>query len=219
MNLESLATGIAAPAADAKAHPRAVHYRLLLLFLVSGAAALIYQICWQRLLFESVGVDIDSVTIIVSTFMLGLGLGALAGGEIADRYPERALELFALIEIATGAFGVCSPWLVRATSAATVNGSLATIAAANFGLLLVPTTLMGATLPILVTHVVRVYRNLGVSVGVLYCANTLGAAAGAALTGFIVLYYFGLTATIYIAAALNVMVSAAVWFGLRGTRV
>jgi predicted membrane-bound spermidine synthase len=197
------------------AHVRAVHYLLVFLFMISGTAALIYQICWQRLLFEGFGVDIESVTIVVSTFMLGLGLGALAGGEIADRFPNRVIPVFATIELATGAFGVCSPHLIRAVSAAAVNGSLATIAAVNFGLLLIPTTLMGATLPVLVTHVIHRYGNLGVSVGVLYFANTLGAAFGAGFTGFVALYYFGLTSTIYIAAALNAAVGATVWFALR----
>jgi predicted membrane-bound spermidine synthase len=219
VSVESPAAEIAAIRPDNAASSRVAHFGLVLLFLVSGAAALIYQVCWQRLLFESVGTDIDSVTIIVSTFMLGLGLGALAGGEIVDRYPQRALELFALIELATGVFGFFSPWLIRAMAAATVKGSLATIAVANFGLLLIPTTLMGATLPILVTHVMRAYRNLGVSVGTLYCANTLGAALGAALTGFVVLYYCGLMSTIYIAAALNVVVSTGVWSFLREKRV
>ena len=166
------------------------------------------------MLFESVGTDIDSVTIIVSTFMLGLGLGALLGGEIVDRYPERILELFALAEMTIGVFGFCSPWLIKLTGAVTVNGSLATIAAANFGLLLLPTILMGATLPILITHVMRLYGNLGVSVGTLYCANTVGAAAGTTLTGFVALYYFGLMSTIFIAAALNITVSVGVWLTL-----
>jgi predicted membrane-bound spermidine synthase len=197
------------------AHLRAVHHGLIFLFMISGTAALIYQICWQRLLFEGFGVDMESVTIVVSTFMLGLGLGALAGGEIADRFPGRVIPMFAMIELTTGAFGVCSPYLIRAISAATVNGSLATIAAVNFGLLLIPTTLMGSTLPILVTHVVRRYRNIGVSVGALYFANTLGAAFGAGFTGFVALYHFGLTSTIYIAAALNAAVGAAVWLAQR----
>jgi predicted membrane-bound spermidine synthase len=194
---------------------RAVHYGLILLFVISGVAALIYQICWQRLLFEGFGVDIESVTIIVSAFMLGLGLGAIAGGELADRYPNHVVAMFALIELATAAFGFCSPSLIRAVSATAVNASLPTIAAVNFGLLLIPTSLMGATLPILVTHVVRLHRNLGMSVGVLYFANTLGAALGAGLTGFVAFYYLGLTSTIYIAAALNIAVSATVWFALR----
>jgi hypothetical protein len=78
---------------------------------------------------------------------------------------------------------------------------------------------MGATLPILVAHAVRVYSNVGVSVGVLYFANTLGAAFGAAFTGFVALYYLGLTSTIYAAAILNIGVSAAVWRSLRTEHV
>jgi predicted MFS family arabinose efflux permease len=116
-------------------------------------------------------------------------------------------------------FGVCSPILIRAAGTLAVRGSFGTIAAVNFLLLLFPTVLMGATLPILVTHVVRHYRNIGVSIGLLYFANTLGAALGAALSGMLVLYYLGLTATIYLAAALNVCVSAMVWFGLRKRHV
>jgi predicted membrane-bound spermidine synthase len=191
------------------------HLALVLAFFVSGVAALIYQVCWQRLLFQAFGVDIESVTIIVSTFMLGLGVGALVGGHLSDRYPGRALAMFALTELAIAGFGVLSPWLIRAVGAATMRGSLGEIAAVNFLLLLVPTMLMGATLPILVTHVVRHFRNIGVSIGLLYFANTLGAALGAAATGMLALYYLGLSATIYVAAALNVCVSAGVWFGIR----
>jgi predicted membrane-bound spermidine synthase len=192
------------------------HAGLIALFFVSGVAALIYQVCWQRLLFQTFGVDIESVTIIISTFMLGLGVGALLGGQLSDRFPDRALAMFALFELAIAVFGVFSPWLIRAVGAATVRGSLPVIAAVNFALLLFPTMLMGATLPILVTHVMRRYRNIGVSIGLLYFANTLGAALGAALTGMLVLYYLGLAATICLAAALNLLVSAAVWFGVRG---
>src|ERR1700728_1411266 len=106
--------------------PGRAHYRMVSLFLVSGAAALIYQVCWQRLLFESVGVDIESVTIIVSTFMLGLGLGSLVGGELVDRYPHRTVEFFALIELSTGIFGFFSPILIHTASHLVVNSSRAT---------------------------------------------------------------------------------------------
>jgi predicted membrane-bound spermidine synthase len=198
---------------------RGIYYRVIVLFLVSGAAALIYQICWQRLLFESVGVDIESVTIIVSTFMFGLGLGALVGGELADRYPDRTLQLFAGIEAATAAFGAISPMLIHTVSRSTVNAPLAVTVAANFGLLLCPTLLMGATLPILVRRVMQLYQNIGESVGVLYFANTLGAALGAAFTGFVALYYLGLNATIYIAVGLNITVAVTVWLSLRERHV
>jgi predicted membrane-bound spermidine synthase len=203
--------------AAATTQPRGVagNAGLVLLFTLSGAAALIYQVCWQRLLFEAFGVDMESVTIIVSTFMLGLGAGALAGGQLADRLPRRLLEMFALIELAIAVFGIASPWLIRIVGAATMQQSLGVIAAVNFLLLLIPTMLMGATLPILVTYLVRHYRNIGVSIGLLYFANTLGAAFGAALTGMVVLYYLGLAATIHLAAALNLAVSASVWFGVR----
>ena len=85
--------GDAAPAVRRRV-AGAVHSRIIPLFVVSGAAALIYQVCWQRMLFEGFGVDIESVTIIVSAFMLGLGLGSLAGGELADRFPHRLIALF-----------------------------------------------------------------------------------------------------------------------------
>ena len=126
---------------------RTVHYGLILLFVISGVAALIYQIRSQRLLFEGFGVDMESVTIIVSACMLALGVGAIAGGELADRYPDRVVGMFTLIELATAAFGFCSLFLIHAVSAAVVNSSLPAIAAANFGLSLIPATLMGATLP------------------------------------------------------------------------
>jgi MFS family permease len=190
---------------------------LIPLFFASGIAALMYQICWQRLLFVAFGVDIESVTIIVSTFMLGLGVGALIGGELADRFPQHTLTIFSLTELGIGTFGIMSPVLIRMVGSVAVHGSLPTIAAANFLLLLFPTVMMGATLPILVAYVVRSHRSVGVSMGLLYFVNTLGAALGAATTGFIMFYYLGLSATIYIAAALNMGVSASVWFGLRKT--
>lgn len=118
-------------------------------FFASGAAALTYQLCWQRLLFVAFGVDLESITIIVSAFMLGLGVGALAGGRLADRFPRRIVGLFAAAELAIALFGLLSPELIAWVGAATVQHSLPVIAGANFLLLLVPTALMGATLPML----------------------------------------------------------------------
>src|ERR1700758_4599761 len=80
---------------------RRAHW-IALAFFASGFSALTYQIAWQRLLFASFGVDIESVTIIVSTFMLGLGLGALGGGVIGARFPRSLLLLFACCEAGTG---------------------------------------------------------------------------------------------------------------------
>jgi predicted membrane-bound spermidine synthase len=179
-------------------------------FFLSGVAALIYQVCWQRLLFVAFGVDIESITIIVSTFMLGLGIGALAGGQLADRFPDRIVAMFALIELGIGLFGLASPQVIESVGALTVRQSLPVIALANFLALLVPTLLMGATLPMLVAFLVRATGSVGVSIGGLYFVNTMGAATGALAVGFFLLHYIELNTAIYAAAAINFLVSGTV---------
>lgn len=188
-----------------------VRFRLLAVpFFLSGVAALIYQVCWQRLLFVAFGVDIESITIIVSTFMLGLGIGALVGGRLADRFPERIVAMFSAIELGIGLFGLASPQIIETVGALTVRQSLPVIALANFTALLVPTLLMGATLPMLVAFLVRAAGSVGVSIGGLYFVNTMGAATGALAIGFVLLNYIELNAAIHAAAAINFLVSASV---------
>jgi hypothetical protein len=193
----------------------AVVARLAPLFFVSGVAALVYQVCWQRLLFAAFGVDIDSVTIIVSVFMLGLGLGALAGGSLADRRPDLTLRFFAVAELGIGAFGLFSPELIRAVGDRFVSAPHWEVAVANFVLLLFPTCLMGATLPVLVAHVTRLWGNVGRSIGTLYQFNTFGAACGVAIVGFGWMLFFELDAAIRMAAALNIAVSVLTFAWVR----
>src|SRR5476651_1870015 len=81
---------------------------LCVLFFFSGFPALIYQLTWQRTLFLIFGVNIESVTIVVTAFMLGLGLGSLAGGWLSKRPGIPPLLLLAAIELLTGAFGFVS---------------------------------------------------------------------------------------------------------------
>lgn len=181
--------------------------RLAPLFFVSGMAALIYQVCWQRLLFATFGVDLDSITIIVSVFMLGLGLGALLGGQLADWRPGLALRLFALAELGIGLFGWFSPDLIRATGDLFVGASQWQIGVINFLLLLIPTSLMGATLPILVAHATRIWGNVGKSIGVLYQVNTFGAAIGVLIIGFLWFLLFEIDTAIRLAAVLNLLIS------------
>ena len=173
------------------------------LFLASGAAGLVYQVCWQRLLFAAFGSDLVSVTVIVSAFMAGLGLGALAGGWAADRWPARALALFCACEAGIGAFGLASPWLLPAAGEAFVGASLAVVVAVNFLLVLAPALLMGATLPILVAHLARLWRHVGEATGTLYAVNTIGAALGALLPTFWLLHHLGLTTMIQLATTTN----------------
>ena len=190
---------------------------LLIIFALSGAAALIYQVCWQRILFASFGVDIESTTIIVSTFMLGLGCGALIGGYLADRFRQREIELFALAELGIGLFGLVSPTLLRAVAESTYTLPMPLIAAVNFCLMLIPTVCMGATLPILVTALVRRFGNVGVSIGRLYSANTFGACAGSVAAGVLLLIFLTLDQSIYMAASFNMAVASCAYFVLRET--
>src|SRR6266852_5189645 len=81
---------------------------LCVLFFFSGFPALIYQLTWQRALFRIFGVNIESVTIVVTAFMLGLGLGSLAGGRLSTRRGIPLLPLLAVIELLTAAFGILS---------------------------------------------------------------------------------------------------------------
>src|SRR5258706_180975 len=128
------------------------------LFFLSGATGLIYELLWVRVLYQSFGSTIQSVTTVVAAYMGGLGLGAWLFGRIADR-TDRPAVLYGRLEIAIGVFGVLSPlvlglahWLYLRTSAALALDGSATVAL-RFGLaamvLLIPTTLMGGTLPAL----------------------------------------------------------------------
>jgi spermidine synthase len=181
------------------------------LFLLSGMAALIYQIVWQRVLFAAYGLNIESVTIIVSLFMFGLGIGALVGGVLSAKLPARSLELFVVCEAAIGGFGVVSLPLINWVAAATVHGSLLTISAATYALLCVPTVFMGATLPILVSYLHRQTGHIGRSVGVLYCLNTLGSAIAAVLTVDVLFRLLGQHQTVLVAAAVNGLVAVLVF--------
>lgn len=188
-------------------------------FLTSGVAALAYQVCWQRLLFVAFGADVQSVTVIVSSFMLGLGIGAHVGGQLADAYPLKTVALFAGAEVLIGLFGLASPSLIAAVANLTLQSSMAGVAIANFLLILLPTTLMGATLPLLVAFLVQKSANVGVSIGGLYFINTMGAAIGAAAVGFVLLHHLDLEQIIQCAAVLNFLAAALLLLVMRGKQV
>src|SRR5436309_8687607 len=81
---------------------------LYVLFFFSGFPALIYQLSWQRTLFRIFGVNVEAVTIIVTAFMIGLGVGSVIGGWLTQNRRLAALPVFAITEILTGVFGIMS---------------------------------------------------------------------------------------------------------------
>ncbi len=182
------------------------------LFFISGFPALIYQIVWQRALFTIYGVNIESVTMVVSAFMLGLGLGSLAGGMVSRIPRLPVLAAFGLVELSIGSFGVMSLRLFHWVGIHTAGASLTATGVLTFLLVLAPTILMGGTLPFLVAHLVRISRNVGESVGILYFVNTLGSAAACLLSALFILRLLGEQGSVTMAAAINLTIGAVAIF-------
>ena len=194
------------------------HYLLLACFFTSGLCGLVYQIVWLRLIGRVFGNSVFATATVLAAFMAGLALGSFLGGRAADRREDR-VRLYGILEVAIGLYCVVLPLLLALASplyAAVYQKSegastiLILIRAVICGtILLVPTTCMGATLPLLLRHFVRTRQGIGRTVGLVYAINTFGAAAGSALTGFFLIPTLGVKMTTGLAAFLNIAVGAA----------
>jgi spermidine synthase/MFS family permease len=190
------------------------------LFLFSGMPALIYQVVWQRVLFLIYGVNSESVAVVVSAFMLGLGLGSLAGGWLSSRFPRQSILMFGLAELGIALFGLASLRIFRWAATYTAGANLPSVIVFSLVLLLIPTMLMGATLPILVEHLVRRSGHVGASVSRLYFVNTLGSAIACYLCARFLLHQFGQAGSVSIAAVLNTVVGGTAYlYGRRPAKV
>jgi len=177
-------------------------------FLASGAAALVYQVAWQRILALHTGVGVYSIALIVASFMAGLGLGSHLGGAASARLsPRRALAAFGAVEIAVGVIGAVSVPLYHGLlgRAGALYAHPVPAALLQFAALLPPTTLMGLSLPFLARAAVEDAARAGRTLGVLYGVNMLGAAAGAWLAPWVLVRQAGLTGAVLAAAAANAL--------------
>jgi spermidine synthase len=190
--------------ADANSDLTIWHYYAL--FFTSGFPALLYQIVWQRALFTIYGVNIQSVTVIVTVFMIGLGIGSLAGGRLSTVRTVNSLRAFGCIEICIGIFGAFSLALFHSAARIAAGTSTLSTGAISFMLLLIPTLLMGSTLPLLVAFLVRTNENVGESVGSLYSVNTLGSAVACFLASMFLMRLLGETGCVRCAAIINLIV-------------
>jgi spermidine synthase len=180
-----------------------------LAFFLSGAAALVYQVAWQRILALQTGVGLYSIAVIVAAFMVGLGIGSHLGAMASTRVtPRRALLLFAACELGIAAFGAVSghlyyDWLYLRWGrlfAEPVRAGLV-----QFASLCLPTVLMGMSLPFLTRAMVRDADTAGRTIGFLYGINVLGAAAGALATPWVLIRHHGILAAIDAAAVANLV--------------
>lgn len=198
---------------------------VLLLVCISGAAALVYEVVWSRQLTIFLGITAHAHTAVIASFMTGLTLGSIAGGRISGRI-RRPLLWYALIEIAIGIYALASPGVFKIAEAAYVamtpalgiggSGGQTIRFVAAFACLLVPTVLMGSTLPLLVEGLRRSGNPVGEVVSRLYGVNTVGAAMGTFLAGYFLLPAFGVRGTSVIAAALSVLAGLGVLVLCRG---
>lgn len=193
-----------------------------LLFFLSGATALVYEVVWSRQLTYVFGGSSLAVATVLAAYMAGLALGSYLFGRIADRV-KRPFLLYGLLEGAIAVWALLLPFLFRLADPAyralyEADAGPVPLTAARFALcflmLLVPTTMMGGTLPILLRYVTLSMGRIGRTAALLYALNTLGAVSGTIAAGFVLLPALGLSRATMLAAALNLLILAlAVWRG------
>jgi spermidine synthase len=189
-----------------------------LLFFVSGATALVYQVVWVRSLTLVFGGSHLAVTAVLSIFMAGLAIGGYLFGRRVDRV-ARPLRLYALLEFGVAASALAFVGLMaiypslyaglaqgrdEATLYLTAVRLLFSVAA-----LIVPSILMGGTLPVLARFAAVRPEELRGRLSFLYGFNTLGAVAGAVAAGFFVLRLYAVSTALYLAVGANVLIGIA----------
>ncbi|MFT4624221.1 MAG: spermidine synthase [Myxococcota bacterium] len=191
---------------------------LLPLFFVSGATALVYQTLWNRQLHLVFGTSTFAIATVLSAFMLGLALGGFALGRVADRL-KRPLAIYGLLEVGIGLYALVFPPLLTAVGPIYLEiwrsfepGPVAfgLVQFALLGvLLIVPTAMMGGTLPLLARFATERLGAAGDRVGTLYAVNTFGAVFGTWFAGFVLLPAYGLWLTTILASVANLALGAA----------
>jgi spermidine synthase len=191
------------------------------IFFISGAAGLVYEVVWARELVLVFGNTTQAVSAILTAFFGGMAAGSVIGGRLADRVRNR-LRLYGVLEIAVAGAAVLTPLLLTAvrelyhSAFAGLQDSPPELALLRFGLSLMAlgpaTVLMGATLPTLTRHLSESRFAVRHQFARLYSANTFGALAGTALSGFVLIELFGLSVTLFVGAAASLAAGlAALW--------
>lgn len=192
---------------------------VILCFTLSGFAALLYQTAWMRLFAIAFGTSEIAVAIVLAGYMAGLAMGAAVAARFVNRI-TRPVLVYGVLEgaIALAALGL--PLLVDVSGqlyAYFVGGQPTPPDAGNlaqplyyslaaFIVLLIPTGLMGATLPLLARYAVTSDENLGSRISALYSMNTFGAVGGTLVAGFILLPALGLRGTVWVGVLVNGLV-------------
>lgn len=188
-------------------------------FFLSGAAALILQVLWTRMLGHVFGATTLAIATTLTAFMGGLALGSHLGGKYAPKL-KRPLLAFAVLETLVGLYGLLVPvlfstlpavqrWIGADLGTGVLGYSILRFVVVSL-IVLLPTTAMGATLPFLAEGVVKAEHHMASRTGQLYAANTFGAVFGAFFAGFVFIPQLGITTTVYLAAVIDLLVAGVV---------
>jgi spermidine synthase len=190
-------------------------------FFLSGITGLTYEILWTRMIVKIIGSSPFAVSIVLTVFMGGLGLGSFLAGRRIDRVrePLRLVRIYGVLELCIGSYGIVLPLLLAAFAplyAEIYNRlfdhflpyNLLTFVGCAL-LLIIPVTFMGATLPILSRFFITSLSRVSSRVGWLYGLNTIGAAVGSLLCGFWLIDFLGVRGTLLLAVAVNVVIGTA----------
>lgn len=190
---------------------------VVMLFILSGICGLIYEVAWSRYIALFIGSTAYSHMIVLATYMGGLALGALYWGKYSDRMLN-PLKLYGLLEVGIGAYCLVYPFIIETagnffiSAASTFDGAsnkgvlLALKFLLSFLTLIVPTFLMGGTLPILTKFVTKNISDSGKAVAILYYINCIGAVIGTGIAGFFLIRLLGIENTVWIAALFNLLI-------------
>jgi spermidine synthase len=199
---------------------------MAVIFFFSGFSSLLYEVVWMRRFSLFFGSDVYSAALTLAAFMGGLTIGSLLAARYVDRL-RNTLILYGAIEIAIGIYALCFPTFLGLFSNQLryvyqtffelapwrYNGFRILVASV---ILLIPTTMMGATLPLVVKRFAE-NRKVGQSSGLFYSINTLGAIAGVLCVGFVLMPTLGVTRSTWVGVALNVLIGAtAIGLGIAG---
>lgn len=190
-------------------------------FAFSGMAALIYEVIWTRELSLVFGSTVYAVSMMLTAFMSGLSLGAFLGGRWADR-SKNLIALFGTLELGIGIFGLLTIPLIQVLPTLyflvynTLKPSFYLFfffqLLLSFVIMLIPTTFMGATFPVVTKINTASIEKLGNDVGNVYSINTVGSILGSLGAGFFLIPLIGVKATTFTAAGLNLLVASAMIF-------
>ena len=195
------------------------------LFALSGISGLIYQVVWARKLQVAFGVNLFAIAAVLAAYFLGLALGSWLGGKYSD-HSKRPLVVYSLLEVGIGITALAvTPFVDQLNSvlqpfSELLNNNFYLLQAARFlltlALLIIPTTMLGATVPFMNRGVVARDNHIGGRIATLYAANTIGAVGGVLVSGFFLIEHIGLTHTAQLAAALSILVGLlALWANTR----